>query len=159
MAATTRRQSQIKGARKALEAAKYAKRALKNSRKALLLDICEGMIESYKHNNNRLPYGHVENLLKALKPKESWMTRNIINKAFMKYRKDQELGTKKSDTVGTNGTNCSGGEIPDSITLGCGSGNVTAESDLNGDDSFAGQKRRGGSLKNAKGKKFNSSKE
>ena len=121
MVATTRRESQAKGAKRALEATKYAKRALKNSRKALLLDICEGMIESYKQNNNRLPYGQVENLLKELKIKEPWMTRNIINKAFMKYRKDQDSENKKSDCAATNNTSCSCA-VPDCITLGSGSG-------------------------------------
>ena len=44
----------------------YAKRAIQNSRKALLLDICQGMLEAYRKNGNRLPYGHVEVLLKKL---------------------------------------------------------------------------------------------
>ena len=67
----------------------YADRALRTSRNALLKDVCEGMYREYIHNNNRLPYGHITQLLKALKPREEWLNRNIINKAFMKFRKDE----------------------------------------------------------------------
>ena len=64
----------------------YANRAIKTSRAALLDDVCEGMYKEYINNNNRLPYGHVTNLLNELKPTEEWLTRNIINKSFMKYK-------------------------------------------------------------------------
>ena len=142
MAPTTRTQCRANEIKKTLEAAKYAKRALKNCRKALLLDICEGMIEAYKQNGNRLPYGHVENLLKALKTKEPWMTRNIINKVFMKYRKD--LNKKEADTSGTNGTKSSSVLVPDNITLDCTSGSGTAESDLTEEDTLLAKRNVGG---------------
>jgi len=76
--------------------------------KALLVDICEGMHEAALSNKNRLPYGHVTNLLVELKPKENWLTRNIINKAFIKYRCDKkkmELEQQKAQNV-----------VPDSIS-------------------------------------------
>ena len=44
------------------------------------------MYEAYIRNNNRLPYQHLENILKEVKPDHDWMTRNILNKAFRKYR-------------------------------------------------------------------------
>ena len=69
-----------------LKVQKYADRAIQSSRNALLNDLCEGMYEAYINNGKRLPYGHVTNLLKELKPKEKWLSRNIINKSFMKYR-------------------------------------------------------------------------
>ena len=65
---------------------KYADRAIQSSRNALLNDLCEGMYEAYINNGKRLPYGHVKNRLKELKPKEKWLSRNIIHKSFMKYR-------------------------------------------------------------------------
>ena len=68
----------------------YADRALKTSRNALLEDICEGMYGEFIRNNIRLPYDHVPQLLKALKPREFWLSRNIINKASIKFRKDIE---------------------------------------------------------------------
>ena len=77
-----------------LELDRLAKRAQRNGRQALLDDICEGMYEKYLRNNNRLPYGHLEGILKALVAKEEWLSRNILNKAFMKYRK--KIGLKKA---------------------------------------------------------------
>ena len=68
----------------------YANRAIKSSRHALLRDVCEGMYKEFLHNKNRLPYGHVSNLLKELKPQETWLTRNIINKSFMNYREEMK---------------------------------------------------------------------
>ena len=64
----------------------YANRAIKASRAALLDDVYKGMYKEYMNNNKRLPYGHVTNLLNELKPIEEWLTRNIIKKAFMKYK-------------------------------------------------------------------------
>ena len=64
MPPVTRNKGKLVEAKKGVEAEKYAKRALRNSRKALLLDISQGMLEAYKKNGNWLPYGHVEVLLK-----------------------------------------------------------------------------------------------
>ena len=58
--------SQAAATKKARGVEQYAKRAIQNSRKALLLDVCQGMLEAYRDNGNRLPYGHVEVLLKKL---------------------------------------------------------------------------------------------
>jgi len=44
------------------------------------------MYKEFLRNQNRLPYGHISNLLRELKPQEDWLTRNIINKAFMNYK-------------------------------------------------------------------------
>jgi len=68
----------------------YANRAIKTSRDALLADVCEGLYKEFLLNNHRLPYGHVTKLLNQLKPKESWISKNLINKAFMKYRAEQK---------------------------------------------------------------------
>ena len=84
---------------------KYANRALKSSKDALLADLCEGMYEAYIHNGKRLPYGHVTKLLKELKPKEGWLSRNILNKAFMKCRCEKKKLEEKRDVK----------TVPDSI--------------------------------------------
>ena len=67
------------------------------------------MYKEFVHNNNRFPYVHVTHLLCELKPKETWVTQNIINKAFIKYRANQKvLGiVDKHKTT----------EVPDSIRL------------------------------------------
>ena len=66
---------------------KFADKATKSSRKALLTSLCDDMYSLYVKNGNRLPYGHISVILKRLKPTEPWLTRNIINKAFLNYRK------------------------------------------------------------------------
>ncbi len=63
-----------------------ADKAIQSSRNALVAATCKDMYKEFVQDNNRLPYGHVTYLLHELKPKETWVTRNIINKAFMKYR-------------------------------------------------------------------------
>ena len=95
-----------------------ADKAIQSSRNALLAAICEDMYKEFVHNNNRLPYGHVTHLLHELLPKETWVTRNIINKAFIKYRASQKVGlVNKHKTT----------ELPDSIML---EPNVSMISDL-----------------------------
>ena len=63
----------------------YANRAIQTSRKALLKDACDGMYNEYVRNNNKLPYAHVTNLVNELKQREGWITKNIVNKAFIQY--------------------------------------------------------------------------
>ena len=64
-----------------------AEKATKSARNALLSSLCEDMYNLYRKNKNRLPYGHITSILHRLKPTEPWLTRNVINKAFIKYRK------------------------------------------------------------------------
>ena len=71
--------------------AKYANQALKVSRNALLVELCRGMYEASKNNGNRLPYGHLAKLLKEVQPGNEWLSRNVLNKAFIKYRSKQVL--------------------------------------------------------------------
>ena len=70
------------------------------------------------------------------------MTRKIINKVFMKYRKD--LNKKEADTSGINGTKSSSVLVPDNITLDCTSGSGTAESDLTEEDTLLAKRNVGG---------------
>jgi len=66
------------------------------------------MYKEFVRNNNRLPYGHVTQLLNALKPRETWISRNIINKAFIKFREDVACRNKLSvpESVGINSSTC-----------------------------------------------------
>ena len=83
----------------------YADRAIKTSRNALLCDICEGMYREFLRNKKRLPYGHITNLLRELKPQEDWLTHNIINKVFMSYKGDmkQKLEDKTQQPSNVHG--------------------------------------------------------
>ena len=46
------------------------------------------MLEAYKNNRNRLPYGHVEILLKKLVYTEPRIIHNFINKAFINNKRE-----------------------------------------------------------------------
>ena len=78
----------VRPTKTSLKAQHYANRAIRSSRNALLSDICEGMYREFVCNENWLPYGHVTPLMKAIKPREPWLSCNVINKAFIKFRKD-----------------------------------------------------------------------
>ena len=90
--------------------ASAARRILKSSRKSVLSDICVNMEAAAKNNNNKVPYGYVTKLLKELSHQNEmqWLTKSVINKAFMKYRADVKKGlvpntihavTSKNDSV------------------------------------------------------------
>ena len=64
------------------------------------------MYEAYIHNGKRLPYGFVTKLLKEVKPKEEWLSRNILNKVFMKSRCEKKKFEDKRDVK----------PVPDSIS-------------------------------------------
>ena len=148
MPPVTRKKVKLVEAKKGVEAEKYAKRALCNSLKALLLDISQGMLEAYRKNGNRLPYGHVEVLLKQLVKKEPSITRNVINKAFMKHKRESlptnrtVTTTYKSDTCTTNVSSTTKilvgnyiiKQVPSFISIAYDSGDTTtAVSDLTGE--------------------------
>ena len=58
------------------------------------------MREAYKENGNWLPNSPVAVLLKQLVKKEPWLTRNIINKAFLRHKRES-LYPMKETTVTT----------------------------------------------------------
>ena len=72
---------------------------VKASRKGALDDICIKMHTAMCSNNNRLPYGYVTKLLDDLKdaPSFQWLTRNIINKAFLSFKAKLEEQKKNQD--------------------------------------------------------------
>ena len=79
----------------------YANRAVRASRKALLHEICKGMYEAYVKNDNRLPWGYVGGILNELETSHKWLTRNIINKAFMNFRKKSKSEPEKLEIMPT----------------------------------------------------------
>ncbi len=82
---------------------------------------------------------------------EPWITHNIINKAFMRHKREQSLSSAKETTATTQHLtlksntaissttnvksviNAASKEEPDSITIGGDSGNTTTKSDLTRD--------------------------
>ncbi len=59
-------------------------------------DACEGMYNEFVRNNNKLPYGHVMNLVNELRQRGEWITKNIVNKASIQYRKERTRELRES---------------------------------------------------------------
>ena len=76
---------------------KQSRSILKASRKGALDDICVKMHKATVNNNGRLPYAYITRLLNDLKssPGFNWLTRNIINKAFLKFKENVESKKQK----------------------------------------------------------------
>ena len=79
----------------------YANRAVRASRKALLHEICKEIYEAYVKNDNRLPWGHIGGILDKLKTSQKRLTRSIINKAFMNFRKKSKSEAEKLEIMRT----------------------------------------------------------
>ena len=77
----------------------YANKAIKSSRKALLEVACEDMQKEFVRNKHKLPYGHMTNLVNELRQREDWVTKNIVNKAFIKYRKESAIRELRESLV------------------------------------------------------------
>ena len=54
--------------RNSKKVARLANRARKISRNAFLSDLCKGMYDAYVQNDGRLPYRHLENIHREVKP-------------------------------------------------------------------------------------------
>ena len=112
--------------------ASAAKKAVKAAKAASLTDICISMNEAAKNNKNRLPYGYVTKLLKELKSDLQWLTRNIINKAFLKYRMDLKNGTLPSSVQICGSHDESLSDISGGLENGTTATNPSTIADCNG---------------------------
>ena len=72
-----------RGTRNSKNATRAARKAIKASKHAALLDICVDLHASASNNNDRIPYGYVKNIIAELRQTWSWLTRDIINKAYV----------------------------------------------------------------------------
>ncbi len=62
------------------------KRPNKEIRKVLMDQICYELYDATKRSKNgKIPYGLVNKIVKRSKPKDPWVTRNVINFAFKKF--------------------------------------------------------------------------
>ena len=99
---------------------------VKASRKGALDDICSKMYTAMIENNARLPYAYISKLLIDLKksPTFDWLTRNKINKAFLKFKREMVEKEEKNSVKNT----CIGMDIEANS-----SGDTALLSDLSGD--------------------------
>ena len=73
--------------RTSLNAETARKKQMKVSKDAALLSICEDMWKVSEQNNGKLPYGHVSEVLATFLPLYPWLTRDIINCRYIRFKK------------------------------------------------------------------------
>ena len=80
----------------ALQSTRRAKslslKAERRNREATLIAICENIHEEVMNNDGKMPYGLLTLLAREWHLKFPWITRNIVNKRYMKYKKEQIRG-------------------------------------------------------------------
>jgi len=72
------------------------KNASRELRSKFIENICNEMYEaSMTSKNKKVPWGFVSKLLKDAKKEEPWVTKNMINFAFKKFRSKKNLGNEE----------------------------------------------------------------
>ena len=67
-------------------------KAERQNRESTLVAICENIHEEVQNNDGKMPYGLVSLLAREWHSKFPWITRNVVNKRYMKYKKQQVQG-------------------------------------------------------------------
>ena len=70
-------------------AAVDAKRSLAATKHAVLQALCKCMHDVALKNNGKLPYGHMQSYVKENRKLYPWVTRDALNSAYTRYKKDQ----------------------------------------------------------------------
>ena len=67
-------------------------KAERQNRESTLIAICENIHEEVLRNDGKMPYGLLSLLAREWHSKFPWITRNVVNKRYIKYRKEQIEG-------------------------------------------------------------------
>ena len=93
-------------------AAADAKRSVAATKQAVLKALSKCLHEVAKKNNGKLPYGHMQSYVKENRRLYDWVTRDALNSAYTRYKKDLlgkvpvsqveiSIGSKLSGTIST----------------------------------------------------------
>ena len=80
-------------------------RAERQNRECTLIAICENIHEEVQNNDGKMPYGLLSLLAREWHSKFPWITRNVVNKRYMEYKKEQIGGMEI--VIGSEDTNIS----------------------------------------------------
>ena len=58
-----------------------------------------GIKKEFVRNKHKLPYVHVTNFVNELRQREDWVSKNIVNKAIIKYRKERAIRELRESLV------------------------------------------------------------
>ena len=106
------------------------------------------LAQAAESNNGKVPCGYVRDIIKRLSPTYSWLTRDVLNKSFKKYKKNKTNVNPIIDTSASCGvtlvskntvntfnifesiySDISSGS--DLANTGTGSGNIDSSSEIN----------------------------
>ena len=68
-------------------AAEDGKRLLRENKRAVLDNLCKCIHSRVQKNNGRMPHGYMNTLLEENKSDFNWLTRDIINSSYTRYKK------------------------------------------------------------------------
>ena len=83
---TTRDTAKLKCTRKVKA---LSRKTEKDAREATLTVICNNIDQEVQNNDGKMPYGLVSQMAREFNKKFPWITRNVVNKRYMSYKKDK----------------------------------------------------------------------
>ena len=108
-------------------------KAERENREATLIAICKNIHEEVQNNDEKMPYGLVSLLAREWHSIFPWITRNIVNKRYMRYKKNQiggmEILVQPTSSEQKNISSISGGV--DARRPGCPKGTTDKSKMLN----------------------------
>ena len=80
-------------------AAEDGKRLLRENKRAVLENLCKCIHSRVQQNNGRMPHGYMKTLLEENKNDFNWLTRDIVNSAYCRYKKRLKLHSEHQQPV------------------------------------------------------------
>ena len=80
-------------------AAEDGKRLLRENKRAVLENLCKCIHSRVQKNNGRMPHGYMKTLLEENKNDFNWLTRDIVNSAYCRYKKRLKLHSEHQQPV------------------------------------------------------------
>ena len=73
-----------------------AKQLVRQNKKACLLNLCETIHKKVQENNGRMPHKFMTTLLEENKKSFNWLTRDMINSSYTRFKKRKRLNKNES---------------------------------------------------------------
>lgn len=90
-------------------AALSAKRSVTATRKAVIEAICKCMLDVWRENGGRLPYGYMKMYIEENRKEHNWITRDVLNSGFTRYKREmgvfQNSVVQVTSSVGSHASN------------------------------------------------------
>ena len=78
-----------------------AQQLARQNKKACLLNLCETIQKKVQENNGRMPHKFMTTLLEENKKSFNWLTRDMINSSYTRFKKRKRLNENESKEQST----------------------------------------------------------